>query len=133
MDQIKSSLVNVNHRITTRQIVEILNLSNATVRKYMKHLGFISKLDIWVAHVLTERNLLRSINDCNTHIRRQRNDQFLKYIVTGDENWVVYNNVKRKRSWSRKDEPAQTTSRSDIQQKKGYVVRLVGFLGDRLF
>ena len=89
-------------------------------------------IDIWVPHILTERNLLRCINDCDTLIRRQRNDPFLKRIVTGDEKSLVYNNVKRKRSWSEKDVPAQTTLKPDIHQK-GYVVRLVGIQGDRLF
>ena len=45
VDKIKS-LVDANRRITTRQIVERLNLSNATVHKHMKRLGFISKHDI---------------------------------------------------------------------------------------
>ncbi|GFS73318.1 hypothetical protein TNCV_4711981 [Trichonephila clavipes] len=39
-------------------------------------------------------------------LKRHENDPFLKRIITGDEKWVVYNNVKRKRSWSKKDEPA---------------------------
>ena len=103
MDKI-NSLVDVNCRITTREIAESLNLSNATVHKHMHRLGLISKLDLWVPHVLSERTLLRRINDCDTLIRCERNDPFLKRIVTGDENWVVYNNVKRKRSWSKKDE-----------------------------
>ncbi|GFV25186.1 histone-lysine N-methyltransferase SETMAR [Trichonephila clavipes] len=51
-------------------------------------------------------------------LKRHENDPFLKRIITGDEKWVVYNNVKRKRSWSKKDEPAQTISKADIHQKK---------------
>ena len=61
VDKIKS-LVDANHRITTRQIAERLNLSNATVHMHMKRLGLIYQLDIWVPHVRTERNLLRRIN-----------------------------------------------------------------------
>ena len=111
-------LVDANLRITTREIAERFNLSNAIVHKHMKRLELISKLDIWVAHVLTGRILLRRINDCDTLIRRQRNDPFLKRIITGDEKLVVYNNVKRKRSWSKKDETAQTASKPYIHQKK---------------
>ena len=70
-------LVDANLRLTIRDIAERLNLSNATVHKLMKRLGLISKLDIWVPHVLTERNLLRRIYDCDNLIRRQRNDLFL--------------------------------------------------------
>ncbi|GFX68842.1 ATP-dependent DNA helicase [Trichonephila clavipes] len=50
-------------------------------------------------------------------LKRHENDPFLKRIITGDEKWVVYN-VKRKRSWSKKDKPAQTISKADIHQKK---------------
>ena len=52
VDQIKS-LVDANRRITSREIAERLNLSNATVHKHKKRLGLISKLGIWVPHVLT--------------------------------------------------------------------------------
>ena len=54
-----------------------LNLSNGTVHQYMKRLGIISKLALRVPHVLTERNLLHCINDCNALIRHQRNDPLL--------------------------------------------------------
>ena len=50
--------------------------------------------------------------------KRNENDPFLKRLITGDEKWVVYNNIKRKRSWSRPREPARTTSKADIRQKK---------------
>jgi len=116
-DTIKA-LIDANRRITTREIAERLNLSNSTVRDHLKRLGLISKLDIWVPHVLTERNLCRRVDVCDLLLKRQENDPFLKRIITGDEKWVVYNNVKRKRSWSKKDEPAQSTSKADIHQKK---------------
>ncbi|GFV10856.1 histone-lysine N-methyltransferase SETMAR [Trichonephila clavipes] len=51
-------------------------------------------------------------------LKRHGNNPFLKRIITGDEKWVVYNNVKRKRSWSKKDKPAKTISKADIHQKK---------------
>ena len=50
--------------------------------------------------------------------KRNENDPFLKRLITGNEKWVVYNNIKRKRSWSRPGEPTQTTSKADIHQKK---------------
>jgi hypothetical protein len=40
------------------------------------------------------------------------------HIITEDEKWVFFNNVKCKRSWSIKDEPVQSTSKADIHQKK---------------
>lgn len=58
-------------------------------------------------------NLCRRIAVCDSLLKRHENDPFLKRIITGDEKWVVYNNVKRKRSWSKKDEPAQTIFKAD--------------------
>ncbi|XP_046828276.1 histone-lysine N-methyltransferase SETMAR-like [Vespa crabro] len=115
-DTIKA-LVDANRRITTREIGERLNLSNSTVYDHLKGLGLTSKLDILVPHVLTERNFCRRVDVCDSFLKRHENDPFLKRIITGDEKWVVYNNVKRKRSWSKKDEQAQSISKANIHQK----------------
>ncbi|KOC60026.1 Histone-lysine N-methyltransferase SETMAR [Habropoda laboriosa] len=60
-DAIKA-LVDANRRITTREIGERLNLSNSTVYGHLKGMGLTSKLDVWVPHVLTERNLCRRVD-----------------------------------------------------------------------
>ena len=49
-----------------------------------------------------------------------------KRIITGDEKWIVYNNVVRKRSWSKRDEPPQTTSKAELHQEK---IMLSGGIG----
>ncbi|KAG6801834.1 Ammar1 transposase [Apis mellifera caucasica] len=61
---------------------------------------------------------MQRINNCDLLKKRNENDPFLKRLITGDEKCVVYNNIKRKRSWSRPHEPAQTTSKAGIHQKK---------------
>ncbi|GFU78361.1 histone-lysine N-methyltransferase SETMAR [Trichonephila clavipes] len=83
-DVIKA-LVDANRRITTREIGLSLNLSNSTVYDHLKCLGLSSKLDAWVPHVLTERNLCRRIDVCDSLLKRHENDPFLKRIITGDE------------------------------------------------
>ncbi|XP_035742379.1 histone-lysine N-methyltransferase SETMAR-like [Vespa mandarinia] len=72
-DTIKA-LVDANRRITTREIGKRLNLSNSTVYDHLKGLGFTSMLDIWVPHVLTERNLCRRVDVCDSFFRRHEND-----------------------------------------------------------
>ena len=39
-------------------------------------------------------------------------------IITCDDKWVVYDDLVRKRSWSKQDEPAQSSSKADIHEKK---------------
>ena len=65
-----------------------------------------------------EKHLTRRVNSCDLLKKRNENDPFLKRPITGDEKWVVYNNIKRKRWWSRPREPARTTSKAGIRRKK---------------
>ena len=55
---------------------------------------------------------MQRISICDSLLKRNEIDSFLKRLITGDENWIVYNNVNRKRSWVKQDEPAQTTSKA---------------------
>ncbi|GFV55827.1 histone-lysine N-methyltransferase SETMAR [Trichonephila clavipes] len=81
-DVIKS-LVDANRRITTCEIGLRLNLSNSTVYYRLKSLGLSSKLNVWIPHVLTERNLCRRIDICDSLLKPHENDPFLKRIITG--------------------------------------------------
>ena len=74
----------------------------------MQRLGLIFKLGIWVAHVLTER-YERYLLDVKATIH---------FYCYRRQKVGCLQHVKRKRSWSKKNEPAQTTSKPDIHQKK---------------
>ena len=67
---------------------------------------------------MNEIQLTKRISICNSLLKRNETDPFLKRIITGDEKWVVYGNFVRKISWSKRDEPAQSTSEANIYQKK---------------
>ena len=103
---------------TTQEVVEKLNISHTCVERYLKQLGYVNKLDIWVPHKLNKIQLTKRISICDSLSKHNETDPFLKRIITGNEKWIVYDNVVRKRSWSKRDEPAQSTSKADIHQKK---------------
>ena len=92
------------------------NAVQARKKLYDVALYYVNKLDIWVPHKLNEIQLTKRISICVT--KRNETDPFLKRIIAGDGRWVVYDNVVRKRSWSKRDEPAQPTSKAVIHQKK---------------
>jgi len=102
-DQIKSLIEN-NPPYTTRKIAEIINVSQKKTRckPIYKHLLRISVNNIWVPHNLSDKNLMDRISICDLLLKRNENCPFLKWMITGDEKWVVYNNVQRKRSWGKK-------------------------------
>lgn len=41
-----------------------------------------------------------------------------KRIITGDEKWIVYDNVVRNRSWTKQNTPPQSTSKTNSHQRK---------------
>ena len=38
--------------------------------------------------------------------------------MTGDEKWILYNNVEGKRLWGKQNEPPQTTPKAHLHPKK---------------
>jgi len=116
-DKIKA-LVQANKHSTVRELATALKVSIGSVHGHLKSLGFVKKLDVWVPHELKEIHLTKRMNVCDQLTKREENDPFLKRMITGDEKWIVYNNVSRKRSWSRRDEAPERQAKADIHQKK---------------
>ena len=51
-------------------------------------------------------------------LKRNENDPFLKRLITGDEKWILYNNVQRKRSCGKQNGSLLTTAKDGLHQKK---------------
>ncbi|XP_076381130.1 histone-lysine N-methyltransferase SETMAR-like [Megalopta genalis] len=115
-DKIKA-IIESNRHITVREIAERLNVSHTAIEYHIKSLGLVKKLDVWIPHELKEIHLTQRISICDTHLKRNAIDPFLKRIITGDERWIVYNNINKKRSYSMLDEPAQTIPKVELHQK----------------
>jgi len=91
-------LVERDRHSSSRSIGRELGMSHQTVINHLKKLGVNRKLDVWVPHELTQKTSLTVSTNPN------KIDPFLMRMVTGDEKWVTYDNVKRKRSWSKSQE-----------------------------
>lgn len=116
-DKIKN-LIEDNQRYTTREVAEILHLSHTTVIEHLHKLEYVNRLDVWVPHDLSEKNLIDRISICDSLIKCNENDLFFKRIVTGDEKWVIYNNMVRKRSWGKRSEKLLTTPKPGLHPEK---------------
>ena len=82
--------------MTTREVAETLEISKSSVGSHLKKLGFVSKLDMWLPHELKEIHLVKRIDICDSLLKREQSDPFLKRLITGDEKWIVYNNMERR-------------------------------------
>ena len=96
-DKIKAMKEN-NRRSTIEEIAEKLKISHTFVERHLKQLGYVNKLDIWALHKFNEIQLTKRISIRGPLLKRNETDTFLKRIITGDEKWVVYDNVVPKRS-----------------------------------
>ena len=65
-----------------------------SVEKHLHQLGYVKHVGVCVSHKLNKDNLLDRIFTCASLLRSNENVQIFKQIVTGDEKWVLYNNVE---------------------------------------
>ena len=114
---IKAIIDSVRHS-TTCEIAEKLKVSHDCIKKKLKQLSYVKKLNLWVPHQLKEIQLTQRVSICDSLLKRNGIDSFLKCLITGDEKWIVYNDVHRKRSWVKQDQPVQTTSKAVNHQNK---------------
>ena len=99
-DQIET-LTEYNQRYTTQEIADILKISKSSVENHLHQLGYVNRFDVWVPRKLSKKNLLDCISACDSLLKCNKNVPFLKQIVTGNEKWILYNNVECKRSWGK--------------------------------
>jgi len=113
-----AELVERDRHSSSRSIGQELGMSHQTVINYLKKLGVTKKLDVWVPHELTQKNIFGRIDACESLLNRNKIEPFLKRMVIGDEKWITYDNIRRKRSWSKSGEAAQTVAKPGLTARK---------------
>ncbi|GFW77515.1 histone-lysine N-methyltransferase SETMAR [Trichonephila clavipes] len=88
-----------NPHLTSQEIVEEFGIHHTTVRNHIKSFGIVLKRSVWVSHELTENNLSDCVRMCSSHLIRHNVEPFLDQLITGDEKWILYENIKRKKSY----------------------------------
>ncbi|KAL0830701.1 hypothetical protein ABMA28_002835 [Loxostege sticticalis] len=107
--------------VSVRMQVALVALLHKTVLAHLKQTGYTKKLDIWVPHELTERNLMNCVLICDSLLRRNETEPFLKKLITGDEKWITYDKNVQKRSWSKAGQASQTMMLSVWWDWKGII------------
>lgn len=116
-DPIQNEIENDPHS-TTRSIAETLQISHMSVGRHLKKLEYINRYDIWIPHNLNENQLMVRVSICSSLLIRNKRDPFLRRTITGDEKWVIFDNPKRKRSWTKVNEPPLTIPKAELHPKK---------------
>jgi histone-lysine N-methyltransferase SETMAR len=117
-DEALQALLDADPRQTTRELAEQLNCSHMTVERHLRALGKVHKYGSWVPHPLSTDNLVQRASICASLLSRQKHKPFLERIVTGDEKWVRYINVCRRRQWLDPGQKPFPDVNSDSYSKK---------------
>jgi len=112
------ALMQANKHSTVRELATALTVSFGSVHGHFKLLGFVTKLDVYGYRMSWKKFIWRiawasAINSSNA-----KKTIRLKHMITGDEKWIVYNNVSRKKSQSRWGEVPERHAKAEIHQKK---------------
>ncbi|GFW42337.1 histone-lysine N-methyltransferase SETMAR [Trichonephila clavipes] len=113
-----TEIIKVDRHVSSHSITQELKIDHKTVLNHLRTVVFKKKLDVWVPHQLTPKNMMNRISICEALAKQNEIDPFLKQMVTGDEKWVTYDNTVRKLSWPKCCELGQTVSKPGLTARK---------------
>ncbi|GFW91930.1 histone-lysine N-methyltransferase SETMAR [Trichonephila clavipes] len=117
IDNVLRSMLENNPHLTSGEIAEEFGIRHTTVGDHIKSLVFVLKQSVWVPHELTEKNLSDHVRMCSSHLIRHNVELFLNKLITRGEKWILYENIKGKKSYCKPGTSA-TVPKSSIHQRK---------------
>lgn len=81
---------------TVRKMGESLSFSLSTVQHHFKKLNLSPKLGELKPYELSPRQKMRRVECCENLLSMRRNKPWLNNLITCDEKWVLYSNIKKK-------------------------------------
>ena len=84
---------------TQEELAEFLGVTQAAISKRLKAAGYIQKQGNWVPHELKPRDVERRFCMSKMLLERHKEKSFSHRSVTGGEEWIHYDNPKRKKSY----------------------------------
>ena len=98
--------VEANTRQATRELETVLGCSHTSVRQHLKSMGKVNKLGDLVPHELNEAQQAACVTISASHLSSTSLN--LSSLVTGDEKWIIWVNIHRKRQWVDNGSPGET-------------------------
>lgn len=112
------TVVESDPRQTLSEIANSLTCSRSTALEHLRAIGKVRKLNKWVPHKLSEQNKIDRATICKSLMDRNQNEPFLDRILTADEKWILYDNVRRCYQWVDPDDAPGLTEKPGLHPKK---------------
>ncbi|GFX27553.1 histone-lysine N-methyltransferase SETMAR [Trichonephila clavipes] len=88
-----TEIIEVDRHVSSRSIAQEVKINHKTALTHLNNVGFKKKLDVWVPHQLTPKNMMDRISICEALTKRNEIDPFLKQMMTGDEKWDTHKTI----------------------------------------
>ena len=113
-DDVVKAMLEQDSFLTTSEIAERLNSAQQTISDHIRKIGLVWKYSRWVSHELSQKNLDDRIVICTSLLARNKIESFLNRMITGDEKWITYNNIVRKKAYCEPGKPSPSTSKPNL-------------------
>ena len=102
-NHLKALLKEESHQ-TSHGLVEKMNCDQKTTLNHFHSMGFAKKLEVWVPHQFSKNNKENRLQIASQHLAchqatRSHKQRFLYRILTEDEKWCLYINMKQTKEW----------------------------------
>ena len=112
------ALIKADPRKNTREAAVEIEVDHSTVIRHLKQIGKSKMLDKWVPHELNDNQKNRRFEVSSMLLLHNKNYPFLERIVTCDEKWILYDNLRRSAQWLDAGEAPQHFPKKKLHQKK---------------
>ena len=113
-DDVVKAMLEQDPFLTSKKSLIQLNKSFDHIRK----IGLVWKYSRWMPHELNRKNLDDRVVICTSLLARNKIEPFLNRMITGDEKWITYNNIVRKRAYCEPGKPSPSTSKPNFTLNK---------------
>ncbi|GFY59035.1 histone-lysine N-methyltransferase SETMAR [Trichonephila inaurata madagascariensis] len=96
-DQALLAAVEEDESLTTRMLAEEFNVNQSKVVRCLKKLRKVGEITGWAPHELSNNSRVDRVRIFSELLQRNEQKPFLKNLVTGDESWLLFKKVKRKK------------------------------------
>ena len=91
-------------RQCTRELANVMNCEYSTIVRYLHSMGQVQKSGVWVPHALSQNRRNQRVAKCASQLAchrlaREQHRALLSCIVTGDEKWCLYDNIRKRKEW----------------------------------
>ena len=104
--------------LSQREVASKLGCTQRTIKYQFKQLRLVSKLGQLVPHDLTLDQKNKRVERSDQLYFLHRTFKWLDYLITGDEKWCLYVNVKRRRQWLKPGQRPKPTSKAGLHPIK---------------